>query len=325
MADTPITAGTGGSNSIAMGGLPTKTTNFERTVTALVERTVLENLRVACRWLIPGAYMPGRLVPGTNLIRHIAYGDLSVKDPIVATEGRPPETEPITIGYAEYGVQQRVRLVEVTDVALALNPHELMSVAAERVAWDALRTVDKSVATAIMAGTGIPLTVAGTGVVAADVRRWVARMKTANIPTFPDGYYVAMIHPAVAYDLQSDTNLGGWIEASKYADPSRLLTGEIGRMYGVRFVETTVGTVNVGATDTYNTVVFGPDYFAFGDLQSIETYMVRPGGDHADPAAQSAIVGYKGMWGAKTIEVAEAGGPRFGKVATHAGTLDLSA
>jgi hypothetical protein len=81
-----------------------------------------------------------------------------------------------------------------------------------------------------------------------------------------------------------------------------------------------VGTVIPGATDTYNTVVFGPDYYAFGDLQSIESYMVRPGGDHSDPLAQKALVGYKGMWGAKTLEVAAAGGPRFGKVESHAGT-----
>jgi N4-gp56 family major capsid protein len=308
-----------------MAGSPSVTTNFGQTVTALVERTVLENLRAACRWLFPGAYLPGRLVPGTNAIRFIAYGDLSSTDPVVAVEGTPPATEALTIGYAEYDVAQRVRLVELTDVVLALNPHELMAVAAERVAWDALRTVDKSIATAVMAGTGITLAVAGSGLAASDIRKWAAQLKTANVPTFPDGNYVSIIHPAVAYDLQSDTAIGGWLEASKYGSPENLFSGEIGRMYGIRFIESTVGTVNAGATDTYNTVVFGPEYFAFGDLQSIETFMVRPGGDHADPAAQSAIVGYKGMWGAKTIEVATAGGPRFGKVETHAGTLDLSA
>ena len=163
---------------------------------------------------------------------------------------------------------------------------------------------------------------AGAGLTGADIRRWVADMKNAHIPTFPDGFYIAMIHPDVVFDLQNDTAIGGWIEASKYADPSRLLTGEVGRMHGVRFIETTVGNVTRSATDTYTTVVFGPDYFAFGDLQTVETYMVRPGGDHQDPLAQLALVGYKGMWGAKTLEVATAGGPRFGKAAAHAGTIN---
>jgi hypothetical protein len=55
-------------------------------------------------------------------------------------------------------------------------------------------------------------------------------------------------------------------------------------------------------------------------MQSIETHMVRPGGDHGDPLAQKALVGYKGMWGAKALIVAEAGGARFGMAKAHAGT-----
>lgn len=323
MPDVPVSAGTGGSTSSLMAGLPAKTTNFDKTLTALISRNILDNLRPVARWLIPGAYIPGRLVPGTNLIRHIAYGDLPATDPVNAVEGSPPFAEALTIGYAEYDVKQRTRLVKVTDVAMDMSPNEILGIAAEKVAFDALMTVDRSVAAAMAAGTGITLTVTGTGLAASDIRRWVAQMKAALVPTFPDGTYIAMIHPQVAYDIQADASIGGWIEASKYGGTTQLFTGEIGRLYGVRFIETVVGTRNAGTPDTFNTFLFGPDAFAFGDLQSIQTYMVRPGGDHSDPLAQSALVGYKGMWGAKTLEVSEAGGPRFGKAATHAGTLDL--
>ena len=324
MPDVPISAGTGASDSGAMAGLPTLTTNFDQTVTAMVRRDLLENLREVARWMVPGAVIPGRLMPGTNLIRHIAYGDLDPQDSIIAIEGEPLDAAPLTIGFEEYAVSQKGRLVAVTDVALGLSPHELMSVAADKVAYDAKMTVDRSIAAAFAAGTGRALTVAGAGLAGSDVRRWVAQLKTALVPTFPDGYYVAMIHPNAAYDLQSDTAIGGWIEASKYAAPNQLLTGEIGRIFGVRFVETTVGTINLGATDTYNTYVLGPDCFAFGDLQSVQTYMVRPGGDHADPLAQKALVGYKGMWGTKVIDVTEAGGVRYGEAAAHAGVLQIA-
>jgi N4-gp56 family major capsid protein len=295
-------------------------TDFDKTLTALIRKELLTNLRDVARWLVPGSYVPGKLVKGTNLIRHVAFADLGEQDSLVEEEGKPPAAEGLTLGWTEYAVKQRARLVGVTDVAMALSPFELMSIAAEKVSYDAKMTVDRSIAEAVMAGTGITLALAGAKVAAADVRKWATQLKIANVPTFPDGFYIAMVNPAITYDLMSDTSIGGWIEASKYADPSRLLNGEIGRMYGVRFVETNVGTVVPGATDTYNTVVFGPDYFAFGDLQSIESYMVRPGGDHSDPLAQKALVGYKGMWGAKTLEVAAAGGPRFGKVESHAGT-----
>ncbi len=51
-----------------------------------------------------------------------------------------------------------------------------------------------------------------------------------------DDAYVAIIHPYVAYDLMRHPE---WIEAHKYAEPENLYQGEIGKIGGVRFVETT--------------------------------------------------------------------------------------
>jgi N4-gp56 family major capsid protein len=325
MPDVNMNYGTGASDSGAMAGSPTATTNIDKTVTALVRRDILENLRNATRWLVDGAYIPGEFIPGTNLIRHMAYGDLPAATSIIAVEGEPPDEEALTIGYEEYAATQHGRLVGITDVALGMNPHNLFARAAEKVAFAALQTVDASIATAIVAETPgasgpVALTLAGATVTAADVKKWAAQLKVKNIPPFPDGFYRAMVNPAVVLDLMNDTAIGGWIEASKYAAPDQLLNGEIGRMYGIRFIESNVGTSTAGSPDTYNTVVFGPEYFAFGDMQSIETHMVRPGGDHGDPLAQKALVGYKGMWGAKALIVAEAGGARFGMAKAHAGT-----
>jgi len=335
MADTFVSAGTGGSDSALRAGLPTVTTNFDKTLTAYINKYIEENLGPATRWMVPGSFIKGTIIEGTDLIRHIAYGDLPAQDSLIAVEGEPPEVEDLVIGYDEYAASQRGRIVGINDVSLKMSPHELLGVASKRVGIDAIRTVDRSIATAVLAGTGLTLTVAGTGIVAEDIRRWVAQLKAAEIPTFSDGFYVCMVHPNVIFDVQGDTAIGGWIEASKYADPSRLLNGEIGRMYGMRFVETTVGTLNVGAPDTYNTVAFGPDYYAFGDLQTVESYLVRPGGDHSDALAQKALVGYKGMWGAKTLEIPEIAlavsnnlnplGVRFGIAAAHAGSLDFTA
>lgn len=48
------------------------------------------------------------------------------------------------------------------------------------------------------------------------------------------GSYICVAHPAAIYDLREDSL---WENAGTYSDPNRLLTGEIGRIYGVRFVE----------------------------------------------------------------------------------------
>jgi hypothetical protein len=92
-------------------------------------------------------------------------------------------------------------------------------------------------------------------------------------------------------------------------------------------VETTVNTWRknnggVGsALPIYQTVFHGPDYFAWGDLQTTRAYLVRPGGDHSDPAAQSALVTWKGMWGAKLLTGLSAFTGVKSRRLLHAGTI----
>jgi len=62
-----------------------------------------------------------------------------------------------------------------------------------------------------------------------------AELKAQNAKPIDDGY-VAIVHPYVAYDLMRSDE---WIDAHKYAQPENLYTGEIGKLAGVRFVETT--------------------------------------------------------------------------------------
>lgn len=50
------------------------------------------------------------------------------------------------------------------------------------------------------------------------------------------GSWVAIIHPDVAYDVMRSTE---WIDASKYAGSTQIFEGEIGKIGGIRFVETT--------------------------------------------------------------------------------------
>ena len=66
------------------------------------------------------------------------------------------------------------------------------------------------------------------------VKQVAAKMRAQNVPTI-NGSYVAIIHPYAAYDLMSDP---AWIEMQKYQAREELFTGEIGKIGGVRFVET---------------------------------------------------------------------------------------
>lgn len=294
----------------------TATTNFGGTVQTLIAKGVAQNMRDNLIWLQEGSFLTAKIVAGTNQARFVAYGDLIIDDSLVSTEGTANAAQEFAIGYQTLTVAQRMRAIRLTDVVMEESPHALLQEAAERIAFNAAAVADFVTATAAEAaaatswadGVAARVNLTTGGVLNGDeVKRVVAAMKAANIPTFPDGTYHAIISPLATFDLQSDTAVGGWIEAAKYAASDRLLTGEIGKFAGVRFMESNQGTQpdntgGVGAAfSIYRNYFFGPEWFAFGDLESIRSYLVTPGGDHTDPAAQAAIVSWKAMYGIEIL------------------------
>ena len=75
------------------------------------------------------------------------------------------------------------------------------------------------------------------------IARAATILKKNNAPKI-DGDYVAIIHPSVAFDLMTHEK---WIDISKYKNPEKIFNGEIGKLYNVRFVETTEAAVFCGA------------------------------------------------------------------------------
>ena len=310
-----------------MATVSTATTNFDKTVTALILRQIVDNLRKAAIWMDEGTWIEARLIAGTNLLRYIAYGDLATTVQALA-EGTPPTADTLAINYAEFSCAQAGRTVELTDVAMLESPHDLFAVAAERLAYNAVFTLDRNVGETIRDYLTAPAQILPPGraaranitqassdyLTASLVRTAVTQLRAVNAPPFADGTYHAIIHPYVARDLMEESATGGWLDVQKYVNNENILNGEIGRLHGVRFKEsnnaTYIGTGGASSANIFRTVIYGPGYFAFGDQQSIEAYMVPPGGDHSDPLAQKAIVGWKAMWGQKVLDVTGTG-PRF--------------
>lgn len=68
-----------------------------------------------------------------------------------------------------------------------------------------------------------------------DVFRAARFLKSQNAPKI-DGGYVAIVHPDVSYDLMRDEE---WTDVNKYSASGNIFNGEIGKIGGVRFVEST--------------------------------------------------------------------------------------
>lgn len=73
-----------------------------------------------------------------------------------------------------------------------------------------------------------------------DTIREIVRSLKVNKAKRIDGKYVAIVHPDIAHDLMSDEK---WIHAQQYQARVPLFEGEVGELYGVRFVESPLAMV----------------------------------------------------------------------------------
>lgn len=133
------------------------------------------------------------------------------------------------------------------------------------------------------------------------VKKCVTFLKAVNAPKI-DGYYVGIIHPHVSYDLSTDPK---WMEVEKYASPENMLTGEIGKIAGVRFVESTeakIFTTAGGASDcpdglaVYSTLFLGANAYGTTEVEGggLRTIVKQLGsGGTSDPLEQRSSVGWK--------------------------------
>ena len=69
-----------------------------------------------------------------------------------------------------------------------------------------------------------------------DIKKAVRTLRRNNVRPFADGYYHAIVHPDVVYDLTSDTM---WVDVAKYQDKQPVEKYELGTIYKVKFFEST--------------------------------------------------------------------------------------
>ena len=129
-----------------------------------------------------------------------------------------------------------------------------------------------------------------------DVKKAVRLLKTQNAEQI-NGSWVGIIHPDIAYDLTNDP---AWKDVKTYSDPSDIYEGEIGKIYGVRFVETTEAKVwakaGAGSRAVYSTLILGDNAYGVteisgGGLEHIVKQLGSAG--TADALNQRATAGWK--------------------------------
>jgi len=166
--------------------------------------------------------------------------------PIV--EGITPDGQDFHVSVVEATVSQYGGYIELTDLLIMTAVDNNLCMATKLLGAQAGRTLDTISREVLSGGTNVQY---GENAVSARhllvggkesgnhyltvdcIRRAVRFLKSQNAEKI-DGSYVAIIHPDCTYDLMSDPN---WKTPNQYADTKRIFDGEIGKIEGVRFIE----------------------------------------------------------------------------------------
>ena len=237
------------------------------------------------------------------------------------TEGVTPDGQKLSMGVVSATVKQYGGFIELSDVLMLTAVDNNLVQATKLLGSQAGRTLDTITREVLSGGTNVQYAegqvTSRAALVGGDadpaknhyltvdaVRKAVRFLKVMNAPRI-NGSYVGIIHPDVSYDLMSDPK---WVSVKTYADPEGIYEGEIGRIEGVRFVETSEAKVfsgaGAGGRDVYSTLILGAD--AYGGTQ-----ITRGGLQHsikqlgsagtADPLNQRATAGWKATKAAERL------------------------
>lgn len=226
-----------------------------------------------------------------------------ITDQPTPSSGASIATQQVTVQLEEYG--NYIDLDEFTDmtsfVPLVDRAVDLLSYNAQQ-SLDSIAMNELTTGTNVLYAGGVTQRADLTGtqkITKTEIRKAVNMLQRNNIPPFPDGYYVCLIHPDKTLDLFTDQEL---IQMS-LAKQEALEKGFIGEFAGVRFyVSTTLPIVPNGNTttpaDVYLTVVLGQNAYGVVDLDGNTMQMVQT---NLDKLGRVKTIGWKAYFAVKRL------------------------
>lgn len=227
------------------------------------------------------------------------------------TEGVTPDGQALNVSTITATVAQYGGFIRLTDTLLLTAIDNNLVQATKLLAAQAGRTLDTITREVLVGGTNVQYAEGAHSSRAAlvggassgndyltvkAIRMAVRSLKVMNAPKI-NGDYVGIIHPDCEFDLMDDP---AWQYPHQYVDTENIYNNEIGKIAGVRFLESSEAKVFEGAgassRDVYATMIFGANAYGVteitgGGLQHIVKQLGSAG--TGDPLDQRATAGWK--------------------------------
>lgn len=220
------------------------------------------------------------------------------------TEGIAPDGQALNVTAITATVQQYGGYVKITDMLQLTAIDPIITEATELIGQQAGRTLDTITREVLVGGTNVAYAngktarnaLAATDTLKViDIQKAVAALKAQDAPMLDGGYYAAIIHPNVAYDLMRDPE---WIDWQKHTSPEHMYNGEIGRISNVVFFESTEAKIfeagGASSANVYATLIIGKNAYGKTSIQGggLET-IIKSKEQAGGPLNQYSTVGWK--------------------------------
>lgn len=230
------------------------------------------------------------------------------------TEGTTPDGKSLNITTVTATAGQYGDFVQLSDKLDMVGIDPVVSETSAVLGEQAGLTIDTVVRDKVVSGTNVQYaggktstdTLTATDVISyAEIKKAVRTLRKANAKPVQGGYFIGIVDPATAYDLTNDTM---WQDVSKYNGGENIMKGEIGKLGGVRFIETTNMPTKTGASsaEVHVCMIIGADAYGVCDVEgaSKPSIIVKEAGSAgtADPLNQRSTVGWKTLFAVARLE-----------------------
>ena len=274
------------------------------------DRNLLENAKTK---LVHAQYGQKRNIP-LNSGKTVEFRRWTLFDPadvVALTEGVTPSGQDIGQTNVTATINQYGAYVEVSDMLKTTSYDDVMEGSTDMLGEQVGTAIDWITRDAMCAGTNVQYangktarnTLAATDkLTVTEIRKAVRTLKKNKAKMFSVSgkkpHFICICSPDATYDLQDDAL---WQDVSKYSNAEQVYSGEIGRLFGVVFVESTEAKVyaagGASSADVHASLVFGRDAYGVIELEgrgNLHTIIKGLGsGGTYDPLNQRCTVGAK--------------------------------
>lgn len=292
-----------------MATMVTTTTGLAPTMQTYYDRKMLEWAKTQ---FVYANYAQKRSIPKNNG-KTVQFRRWNLFTPSASaqalTEGVTPNAQNLSMTAITATVAQYGAYVEVSDLLDMTAMDNVISDSSELLGEQMGNVLDMIVRDVMHTTTNIQYANGKVGdanitatdvLTVAEIRKAVRTLKKNKARKFTrkggKPHFVCICDPSATYDLQSDSL---WQDVSKYSNAEQIYDGEIGKLFGVVFVESTNEKVvnNTNSIGVHDTFVFGADAYGTIDIAGSGAIkaIVKPHGSSgtADPLDQRATVGAK--------------------------------